>query len=79
MAQILVRDIDDDVVEHLKRQAKANGRSMQAEVRLILREAATTPKIDHETALRSLERLRERLAGRRFPDSVELIREGRDR
>jgi len=39
MAQILVRNIDDRTKERLQRRAKRNGRSMEAEVREILRGA----------------------------------------
>jgi antitoxin FitA len=39
MAQILVRDIEEDVKERLRRRAKRHGRSMEAEVRDILRDA----------------------------------------
>jgi plasmid stability protein len=37
MAQILVRDIEDDVKERLQRRAARHGRSMEAEIRDILR------------------------------------------
>jgi len=37
VAQILVRDIEDDVKERLQRRAARHGRSMEAEVRDILR------------------------------------------
>lgn len=36
MAAITVRDLDDSVKERLRRQAAANGRSMEAEARAIL-------------------------------------------
>jgi len=39
MAQFLVRQIEDDVLERLKARAKANQRSMEAEIRTILSEA----------------------------------------
>ena len=38
MAQILVRDIEDDVKKRLQRRAARHGRSMEAEVRDILRD-----------------------------------------
>lgn len=41
MAQILVRQIEDDVMERLKARAKANQRSTEAEVRTILAEAVS--------------------------------------
>ena len=40
MAQILVRDFDRRVVEHLKRRAHHGGRSLQAEVKTILEQAS---------------------------------------
>ena len=39
MASITVRDLDDDVKARLRNRAAANGRSIEAEVRLILRVA----------------------------------------
>lgn len=39
MAQVIVRNLDDDVKDGLKRRAKQNGRSMEDEVRHILRAA----------------------------------------
>jgi antitoxin FitA len=39
MATILVRNVDEAVVERLKAQAKQHGRSMEAEVRMVLSEA----------------------------------------
>lgn len=39
MAQILVRDVEEDVKERLRRRAIRHGRSMEAEVRDILRAA----------------------------------------
>ncbi|MGC8519811.1 MAG: FitA-like ribbon-helix-helix domain-containing protein [Steroidobacteraceae bacterium] len=40
MAQIIVRQLDDDVKARLQRRADRHGRSMEAEVRDILRAAA---------------------------------------
>ncbi|OFA01164.1 hypothetical protein [Duganella sp. HH101] len=37
MSQLLVRDLDDEIVDALKRLAAANGRSAEAEHREILR------------------------------------------
>jgi plasmid stability protein len=38
MAQILVRNVEDRLKTHIQRRAKRNGRSMEAEVREILRD-----------------------------------------
>jgi len=39
VAQIVVRDIEDELKERLQRRAAEHGRSMEAEVRDILRDA----------------------------------------
>jgi plasmid stability protein len=39
MAQFIVRDLEDDVKARLKRRAERHGRSMEEEVRGILRDA----------------------------------------
>lgn len=39
MAQFVVRNLEDDVAEKLRRRAKRNARSMEDEVRHILRQA----------------------------------------
>lgn len=39
MAQLIVRKVDDKLVRRLKRRAAEHGRSMEAELREILREA----------------------------------------
>lgn len=47
MAQILVRDLEDDIKERLQRRAIRHGHSMEAEARDILRDAL---KDDHALA-----------------------------
>ena len=77
MAQVLVRQLDDKVVERLKRRAKEHGRSLQSEVKTILEEAAP----DYEAAWKRIERFRNRLkrSGRWFSDSTVLVRQDRNR
>jgi len=76
MAQILVRNIDDAVVERLKARARTNDRSLEAEVRQILEQSA---KIDMVQARKEVLEIRARLKGRKFPDVAELIREDQER
>lgn len=76
MAQVLVRDIDPEVLDRLKEQARRNGRSLQGEVKAIL-EAAAPMTLDE--ARRVADRWRRRLAGRMTSDSADLIREDRER
>lgn len=44
MAQILVRQLDDDVKTALQQRARAHGRSTEEEVREILRDAVRTER-----------------------------------
>ncbi|MEO6023444.1 MAG: Arc family DNA-binding protein [Burkholderiales bacterium] len=41
MAQFVVRQLEEDLKERLKRRAERHGRSMEAEIREILRNAAS--------------------------------------
>ncbi len=76
MAQVLVRQLDDKVVDRLKKRAKEHGRSLQSEVKTILEEAVP----DYEAAWKRIEGCRTRLkkSGRKFSDSAALIREDRN-
>lgn len=77
MAQVLVRQLDDKIVDRLKKRAKEHGRSLQSEVKTILEDAVP----DYEGAWKRIEGLRKRLekSGRKFSDSAALIGEDRDR
>ncbi|KKK99011.1 hypothetical protein LCGC14_2637020 [marine sediment metagenome] len=79
MAQILVRDLDPKAVERLKKRAKADGRSLQAEVKMILEQAAGAPTVEMGKARQLVDEIRRRFHGRPFPDSTELVREDRHR
>ena len=75
MAQLLVREVPQDVVEALKRRAKEHGRSAEAEHRAILEEALRPERAGFwERAAK----LREEMHGRTFTDSTDLIRQDRD-
>jgi antitoxin FitA len=76
MAQLLVREIPEETVSALKKRAKKNGRSAEAEHRAILQDALK-PQTDH---WKEIDRLRNELAesGRTFTDSTESIRRDRD-
>ena len=76
MGQILVRDLNDEVIERLKDRARNDGRSLQSEVKLILEQAA---RADVRAARKLAGDIRKRFKGRELTDSVDLIREDRDR
>lgn len=77
MAQVLVRQLNEKVVDRLKKRAREHGRSLQSEVKTILEEAVP----DYEGAWKRIELIRTKLkrSGRKFSDSADLVREDRDR
>ena len=75
MAQLIVRDVDDGIAQALRLRAAANGRSVEAEHRMLLREVLGAQSVPEDFAAAAA-RLRARLV--RGTDSAELVREGRD-
>ncbi|CAN5175412.1 hypothetical protein BH10PSE4_BH10PSE4_39600 [soil metagenome] len=75
MAQLLVREVPRDVVEALKRRAALNGRSAEAEHRLILEAALKAGRAAFRERAASL---REKTVGRIVGESADLIRADRD-
>jgi antitoxin FitA len=76
MANLTVRDVDEDVAQALKLRAAAHGRSAEAEHRLILREVLAPREHEVEAFAAAAARLRARL--RHDGDSADIIREARD-
>ena len=79
MAQLLVRNLSKKVVARLKERAHQDKRSLQAEVKSILEQAANEVHVDITSARKLSEQFQLRFKGRRFPSSTQLIREDRDR
>jgi plasmid stability protein len=78
MAKLTVRNVDDAVVTRLKYLAEVHDRSLEAEIRQILKDAARAP------TPRELKVIAERITAMTPPDrpqtdSTELIRADRDR
>ena len=79
MAQILVRQIEDDVLERLKVRAKANQRSTEAEIRTILNDAVrlgATPRRSIADFMGAGVKRGEK--GRTTDEIVEFVRRVRD-
>lgn len=74
--KVLIRDLDERVVEKLKKRASRNGRSLQAELQMIVERAAATDIIESRDAAA---RIRRKLAGRKHADSTALVAEDRRR
>lgn len=77
MAQVVIRNIDDAVIERLRERAKARKQSLEQTLRDVLAEAARPSR---EEVLRELARIRA-MSPRRpkgAPLAEDLIREDRD-
>lgn len=74
MAQLTVRNVNDQIVRALKQRAAAHGRSAEAEHREILRQALLEGEEDFAARAKALRR---RLHS--TVDSSEIIRADRDR
>lgn len=78
MSDVLIRNIDKETLDKLKKKASANNRSLQEELKTLL-EMHAGPDIK-EVRNRARESIKKYKAeGRKFSDSVEDIREEREK
>ncbi len=77
MANLTIRNLDDEVVAKLKARAKAHHRSLEAELRALLSEAAAQPS--GEDFLKAADRIAAMTPDVKQTDSTKIIREFRDR
>ncbi len=78
MGQIIVRQLDEAVIEAVKRRAQANNRSMEAEVRAII-EAAALPSLSRASSRKSILELAGSVpSNRSTQEIVDEIRKLRD-
>jgi hypothetical protein len=70
MPDVLVRDVDAEALAALKERARRNGRSLGAELKLVIEQAAR--QLDMVTARALAEEMTRRLGGRRHTDSAHL-------
>jgi plasmid stability protein len=75
MAQVLIRNLDDRLVETFKRRAKLKGHSLAQELRNTLKEAAGPTT---EELLAEMDRIRAMTPRRLKTSSTVLIRQDRD-
>jgi len=76
MPHVLVRELPSTVVQKLKQRARQHGRSLQAELKSILEQAARSTATDTRAAAL---RIRARLLKRTHTDSAKLIAADRSR
>ena len=77
MASVTIRNLDDEVVARLKERAKANNRSLEAELREILARSVGT--MTREELIALAKRIAAMTPDVPQTDSVELLREDRNR
>ena len=79
MADIVLRNLDDELKERLRRSAAAHRRSMNAELREIVRQALDgRPTVDAPGLRQLAVEIRALSQGRAQTPSETLLREGRD-
>ena len=76
MAQVLIRNLPNDVVERLKERAAGKGRSLEQELREIVITAAPLSTAERVAIINHFQALSKRRPKR---DATDLIREDRDR
>ncbi len=76
MAQVVVRNVDDEAIARLKNRASRKGHSLEQELRLVIVAAS---REDYQDFWTEAARIKESLRGRAHSDSTGLIREDRDR
>ncbi len=76
MAQVVIRNIDDEAIRRLKSRAARKGISLERELRTILTDAARADRTGFGERAAAFRR---KLAGRRHSDSTVLVRKDRER
>ncbi len=76
MKTLTVRDVPDVVYEVLRKDAAAQGRSLQAQIRWVLEKDV---RLHHGGFMNRAKSWRKQLAGKPLGDTVSDIRKGRER
>lgn len=76
VAQVIIRNIDDAVVEALKERAALHKRSLEQELRIVLAAAVRPTPAERVSLARHIQEL---TLDTPQSDSTELVREDRDR
>lgn len=75
--QVLIRNLDPELMDILKEQAKENAHSLESELRSILEEKARL-RVHQKSFLRKMEELSQSFEGDSANDTVFLLRELRE-
>jgi len=80
MSQLILNNIDPPLLEQLKIRATTHQRTLEEELKAILKEAIETEQSTKMQAFsKQAAKMRQALSGRVHTDSAELVREDRDR
>jgi plasmid stability protein len=77
MADVTIHDIDPQVLERIEATAKANGRSLEDELRSVIEQIPPARTIEETRRISA--KWQEYFRGRFFSDSTDDIREDRER
>jgi plasmid stability protein len=75
MAQVIIRNLDESVVQAHKRKAALHGRSLEQELRVLLSESARPGPAERAKLAASVRSMTPEV---HQPDSTDLVREDRD-
>lgn len=75
MGQVLIRGLDDVVLQTLRERAATHGRPLEAELRQVLTDAARNPRAE---LIKELERIRAMTPPGPRVLAEDIVREGRD-
>jgi plasmid stability protein len=78
MGQVVIRNIEDRVLERLKGRAASQHKSLEQSLREILTDAAKPHPADLLAEAERIRAMSSPPAGTRFPSAEDLIREARD-
>jgi antitoxin FitA len=78
MPVITVRDLEDDVINTLKARAREHDRSLEAEIREILRREAGSRRVSVEELLTLVDKIAALTPDVAQTDSADILRELRD-
>jgi plasmid stability protein len=76
MAGVVIRNLDQRTVNRLKRRARRNDRSLQAELQMIIERASMEDAVEGR---KLAARIRQELSGRKHSDSAALVAADRRR
>lgn len=78
MPNVLIRNIDEETLNNLKKRAESNNRSLQAELKSLLTMYAGSDVDESKSMVRDIY-AKYKSSGRTFTDSSEDLSEDRDR